>query len=180
MYREFTEEQLEHLLPFSHRRSPKRLSRKRWNPPRLPDSRQEHGIPASNGEVFHLTFEDSRSDWKQLAHLETDKEIEVEGVRYKKGAMLPYEPGRSVRIGCYTMEGMLWVWNAWQYTGAQGESRLESHENFGGMIVEEIANGYRYRCNEGRDDDDYDDLMFRIERTGEIKPLRERSATRSR
>src|SRR6266511_5950764 len=165
MYRELTEERLQHLLPYSYRRLPDKLDRERWNPARPPSARQEHGIPAVNGELFVLTFEDSRSDWKQLVHLETDRRLEVEGVQYRKGVMLSYEPGRSVKFACYTKEGMLWVWNAWEYQDSQGSLRRLSHEQFSGMLVEEISNGYRYRCNEGRDDDDYDDLTFRIERT---------------
>jgi len=37
------------------------------------------------------------------------------------------------------------------------------------MIGEKLSNGFRYRCNEGRDDDDYDDLIFRIETTGTVE-----------
>lgn len=51
---------------------------------------------------------------------------------------------------------------------------MEALTNFAGMLVEELLNGYRYRCNEGRDDDDYDDLVFRIERTGIVEPVRRR------
>jgi hypothetical protein len=32
------------------------------------------------------------------------------------------------------------------------------------MIVQEIAEGRRYRCNDGYPDDDFDGLIFRIER----------------
>jgi len=166
MYRDLTEEELKRLLPFSYGRWPDRLDRKRWNPPRPPEAVQEHGIPASNREGSLLSFEDSRSDWRQLVHLETDREVEVEGVRYRKGVMLPFEYGRSVKFMCLTKEGFLWVWNAWEYRDPQGSLRLMSHEHFSGMLVEELPNGFRYRCNEGRDDDDYDDLIFRIERTG--------------
>jgi hypothetical protein len=32
------------------------------------------------------------------------------------------------------------------------------------MIVEALPNGRRYRCNDGFADDDFDDLIFRLER----------------
>jgi len=44
-----------------------------------------------------------------------------------------------------------------------------SQLNYAGMIVEKLPDGFRYLCNEGRDDDDYDDLVFRIETTGTIE-----------
>ena len=38
--------------------------------------------------------------------------------------------------------------------------------NGAAMIVEELANGRHYRCNDGFPDDDFDDIIFRLERRG--------------
>jgi hypothetical protein len=35
------------------------------------------------------------------------------------------------------------------------------------MIVEEIENGRRYRCNDGVPDDDFDDIVFTVQRVKE-------------
>jgi hypothetical protein len=35
------------------------------------------------------------------------------------------------------------------------------------MIVEEIENGFRYYCNDGYPDEDFNDIVFRIERCEE-------------
>jgi len=37
------------------------------------------------------------------------------------------------------------------------------------MIVEEIPSGRRYKCNDGRADDDFDEIVFRIEMSGSGK-----------
>ncbi len=34
------------------------------------------------------------------------------------------------------------------------------------MIIEEITDGRRYQCNDAYPDDDFDDLVFMIERVG--------------
>jgi hypothetical protein len=73
-------------------------------------------------------------------------------------------------------EGTLFVFNVWDYRPhevVEPPGSVASHQNFAGMLVEELPNGNRYRCNEGRDDDDYDDLVFRIVRTGIEEPPRQ-------
>lgn len=165
MYREFTKADLERLLPFSYRRAASKLDRKRWNPPRPAEAIQQHGIASDDGERFVLVFESANSDWEQLVHLETDRTVEVETATYQRGTLVRFSPNKlRVPIRCRTHEKVLWIWNAWSYRDRQGSQRLESLENYAGMLVEEMPAGYRYRCNEGRDDDDYDDLVFRIER----------------
>jgi len=178
-YKVFTEEELEHLVPYTWRRRGNAVDRTRWNPPRVKGACQQHGIPVKDSEVVSLVFEDATSDWEQLVHLESDVETLVDARPYKRGVLIPYDLRHAKhRVACRTSEGKLWVWNVWQYRGPQGELRLESCENFAGMLVEELPNGYRYRCNEGRDDDDYDDLIFRIERTGVVEPPRRKRGSR--
>ena len=175
-YKEFTDKELEYLVPYTLSRRGEKTDRKRWNPPRLPQARQEHGIQARDGEVFLIFFEDANSDWEQFAALASDRTISVDGTVHRRAVMLPFDETHAEhRISCRTNEGFLWVWNAYQYRGPQGQLRLWCCENFAGMLVEQLPNGYRYRCNEGRDDDDYDDLIFRIERTGNVElPVRGR------
>ncbi len=168
--KEFTDKELEYLVPYTLSRRGEKTDRVRWNPPRLPEARQQHGIQAKDGEMFLLVFEDVNSDWEQFATLATDWTISVDGSVYKRAVMIPFEETHSEhRIHCRTKEGILWVWNSYQYRGTQGELIRWSCESFAGMLVEELPNGYRYRCNEGEDDDDYDDLIFRIERTGKVE-----------
>ena len=41
---------------------------------------------------------------------------------------------------------------------------LESGHNGAAMIVEEIENGRRYRCNDGAPDEDFDDIVFTVQK----------------
>lgn len=169
-YREFSDRELAYLLPYTLSRRGDKTERKIWNPPRISGVRQEHGINAKDGEIFLIFFEEANSDWEQFAHIESDRTITIDGTTYRRGVLLPYDETRAEhRIHCRTKEGILWVWNSYRYRTVQGSYRLDSCDNFAGMLVEELPNGYRYRCNEGRDDDDYDDLVFRIERTGKVE-----------
>ncbi len=157
----------EFLFPYSHARK-KIRSVQRDQLPRVPGARVEDSIPIADGERLLLVFESVRSDWHQGVHLETDRFVEVDGVRYKRGVVVFHDPKHTVfDLVANTKEGVLWVWNVWDFRPGEttrGPGSMISHANRCGMIVEPLPNGVRYRCNEGRDDDDFDDLIFRIER----------------
>ena len=159
------DEQLERLVPYSFKKSTHKLPFRRRGP-RLQGAVLQHGIPAQDGEIFNLVFESANSDWEQSVTLVTDKTVRIGQKVYKKGVIVPYDSSRQLLpIVVGTREGMLWVWNSWQYRDISGILRRMSQLNYAGMMVDKFPNGFRYRCNEGRDDDDYDDLVFRIEKT---------------
>lgn len=162
-------EELQRLLPQLYKRHPEKLTRIRHGLPRRADAVWQHGVPARDGEIFRLVLESANSDWQQLVTLETDRTLSVDGKVYRRGVMVDYKSNLQEKvITVRTREGMLWVWNAWRHrrSGTAGPWYLESLSNHSGMIVETLPDGFRYSCNEGRDDDDYDDLVFRIERIG--------------
>jgi len=98
---------------------------------------------------------------------------------HRKGATIIYDPQNpECTLACLTREGMLWVWSVWDYR-PQGVRAVLSQRMYSGMLVEELPTGFRYRCNEGRDDDDYDDLIFRIERIDFYRPSQKRPPTRT-
>jgi hypothetical protein len=72
------------------------------------------------------------------------------------------KPFQPVELVCHTQDGHVHVWNVWN----NGNLRHAIHGRLNGaaMIVEEIDDGFRYRCNDGYPDDDFDDIVFRIER----------------
>jgi hypothetical protein len=49
------------------------------------------------------------------------------------------------------------VWDA-------GNGVVDSWRNGAAMIVEELPKGRRYHCNDGFADNDFDDIVFRVER----------------
>jgi hypothetical protein len=172
MERELTESELEYLYPRLWRKRKGSLNRRNREIPRIPGARVEHGIPVQNGEVLKLIFESVNSDWDQGVYLETDRAVIVDGKMYKRGVTVFYQANHPrLTLITETREGMLWLYNVWDPHLHHGGRSIFARKMFAGMLVEELPNGYRYRCNEGRDDDDYDDLIFRIERTGIVRPL---------
>jgi hypothetical protein len=107
-----------------------------------------------------VVFESTDSEWRQGISLKTDKGIEVNGRLFKKSIGLWEDTApKEVEIICKSKRGELEVVNVWDC----GDGVIESGHNGAAMIVEQLPNGRRYRCNDGHPDDDFDDLIFRIE-----------------
>ncbi len=72
------------------------------------------------------------------------------------------DPFAPVEVTCYTKDGHVHVANAWN----MGSIREGIFIGFrgAGMMVEEIEGGFRYRCNDNYPDEDFNDIVFRIER----------------
>lgn len=70
----------------------------------------------------------------------------------------PFEP---VELTCTTRDGHIHVWNVWN----DGNVRhvIDGRRMGAGMIVKEIENGFRYYCNDGYPDEDFNDIVFKIE-----------------
>ncbi len=160
------DDELRRLVPYSSRGDASKLPHTRQRGPRVAGAVLQHGIEARDGEVFKLLFESTNSDWQQSVTLVTDKGIRLGNKNFRRCVTIHYDPSHPESLfEVRTKEGMLWVWNSWHYRDLQGSLHTASQLNYAGMIVEMLSTGFRYRCNEGRDDDDYDDLIFRIERT---------------
>lgn len=59
--------------------------------------------------------------------------------------------------------GLVGVKNIWD----SGSGRIDSRFGGAAMIVEEIENGRRYRCNDGHPDENFDDVVFTIQKVKE-------------
>jgi len=201
VYRYLTDEELEYLLPMACAHSPDKIVRIRGHFPRVAGARLEHGIAAPDGEQFKLTLEAAKSDMLRGVHLATDLFLVLNGSRRGRQVALFFgeeEPveyearwkgdggdsvfggkGTEYIVECHSKEGMLWLWNVCAYY-SQGVRLIRGKEMFCGMLVEEVPNGYRYRCNDIQSDDDYDDVIFRIERIGNRGPHTHSSRTPTR
>src|SRR5260370_26429078 len=105
MTNHLNDEQLEHLVPYSFKRSAHKLPRVRQRGPRLPGAVLQHGIPARRGEIFNLVFESAKSDWEQSVTLVTDNTVKLGNKLYKKGVIVNYDPSRVPwRIDVGTIE----------------------------------------------------------------------------
>lgn len=178
MARTLTDEEIQRMIPFTFKKRGSRVNRENPYFPRVPGAVMEHGIPVQWGESLRLLFESINSNWGQGVHFEIDGRVVVDGRVHRRGVTIFFNPDhRELHLGVWSKEGTLWVWNVWDYRPhevVEPPGSIVSHENYGGMLVETLPSAYRYCCNEGRDDDDYDDLIFRIERTGVVESSMER------
>lgn len=72
------------------------------------------------------------------------------------------EPFEPVEVICHTRDGHIHIYNAWNI--GHWWSGIWCRYYGSGMLVEEIENGFRYRCNDSYPDEDFNDIVFRIER----------------
>ncbi len=151
-----------------------------------PDRGREHRTP--DGRFFR-TSEDGLAPWRNLEPpgkwrqgvalrmYHRDKQG-----KWQKGAR-PHKEGQFV-VGDQVVSGktgiILWQskdWDAVEFEIIGDAATIEIHNvwdcgngvvdawhNGAAMIVEELPNGRRYRCNDGFPDDDFDDIVFRLER----------------
>jgi hypothetical protein len=117
-------------------------------------------FPIGKKTKIRVIFESVNSKWRQGISLSTDKGIKVKGKFFKRGFGIWRDTAPDVtECICYSKNGVLRVWNVWD----TGDGVVESRHYGAAMIVEQLPNGRRYRCNDGYPDDDFDDLIFRIE-----------------
>ncbi len=117
-------------------------------------------LRVGDGQRLRVVFEAVNAEWRQGVYMTTDGTFLVNDQVVKKAVVLwnDTEP-REVVLEVRTKEGDCWVKNVWDI----GDGFTDSWHNGAAMIVEETASGRRYRCNDGKPDDDFDDIVFRIE-----------------
>ena len=107
-----------------------------------------------------MIFEAVDAEWRQGLYLKTDGAIVVDDRTVGKAIVLWHDTApREVSLKIRTKNGECSIKNVWD----TGDGVMHSWHNGAAMIVEETASGRRYRCNDGEPDDDFDDIIFRIE-----------------
>jgi len=111
---------------------------------------------------LRLIFEECNGEWRQGVALDTlDKgKFLVIGQQFKKVVFWQDTAPPSIEFEVVGGSEPIVVHNVWDW----GDGVIESWHHGAAMIVEELENGRRYRCNDGKPDDDFDDIVFRIER----------------
>lgn len=118
-------------------------------------------FPVANSARLRLYFEASNGEWRQGVVLRGDAELEVNGKVIGKHIVLWNDTAPPViELGVRGNAETLTVYNVWD----AGDGTIDARHNGAAMIIEEVPNGRRYRCNDGLADDDFDDIVFRIER----------------
>ena len=105
--------------------------------------------------------EELRPPAEQVRRIESGAVYEEGGIKNRLCLWLD-KPFSSVEVVCHTRDGHIHVRNVWN-DGNMWHG-IDCEHNGAGMLVEEIADGFRYCCNDGYPDEDFDDIVFRIER----------------
>ena len=114
-----------------------------------------------DGQQLRIVFESVNSNWRQGVYLTTDATFEVNGQTIKKAMVLWQDTApREVVLRIKSKKGVCLIKNVWD----TGNGAMDSGHNGAAMIVEEQEGYRRYRCNDGRANDDFDDLVFCLER----------------
>ena len=138
---------------------------------------------AAGPSSYRLTFESCQGRRRQgvslkLVHRDVSGRLQSgpgkfvvngQAVSGKTGIVLWHDTApRIVDLEIVGETPLICVHNVWEATpqmpGATVRPFTDGGHNGAAMIVEELPHGRRYRCNDGEPDEDFDDLVFRLER----------------
>ena len=118
-------------------------------------------FPTHGTKTLRLVFESTNGDWRQGVALDVDGSFVVNGRKIPRSIVLWEDTAPSVvEFEIPRPAQRVTVWNVWD----SGNGATDAWHNGAAMIVEDIGNGRRYRCNDGMADEDFDDIVFRLER----------------
>jgi len=103
------------------------------------------------------------AEWRQGVALRIEGKFKVNGQIIRRGIVLWQDTApQTVDLKVIGKVSTIEVKNVWDV----GNGVIHSWHNGAAMIVETLPNGRRYRCNDGLADDDFDDIVFHLERVG--------------
>jgi len=115
-------------------------------------------VQIADGDLLRLTFDAKNSPWRQGVWLKTDTYLVVDQQKSPSVQLWQDTAPAELLIKCRTLNGCLHVYNIWD-RGAGSESQSWTS----GMLVEDLPNGRRYRCNDIGFETNFTKLIFRIE-----------------
>jgi hypothetical protein len=133
----------------------------------------------SDGDILIASIEETNSDRLQGFSIDITGYCEMDGKTYKSGKgvrMLFWENSmpKQIKLKVFTKKNFVRIENIWEQTNSylmeapsgeiiKKESKSVEYWHGGAaMIVEEIENGRRYRCNDGYPDENFDDIVFTV------------------
>lgn len=119
-------------------------------------------FPTLGETRLRLVFETCNGEWRQGVSLRVRQKgsLTVNGQRLKHTVCWHDTAPQTVDFEVVGNVSAIEVKNVWDV----GNGVMDSWHNGAAMIVEDLANGRRYRCNDGFPDEDFDDIVFRLER----------------
>ena len=117
-------------------------------------------VHVPDGHELRIVLESAGSDWRQGVHLSTDGAFEVNDQTVEKAVVLWRDTApREIALRVRTKSGECLVKNVWDV----GDGVMHSWHGGAAMVVDGSQALRRYRCNDGKNDDDFDDLVFSLQ-----------------
>lgn len=114
----------------------------------------------SNEIGLKLTFLSTNSDWKQGIVLQTKGEFNINGQKLSNKVILWEDTApKEVQAIVKSKNKILFVYNVWD----TGDGTMHYGHNGGAMYIEQENGTTQYYCNDGHPNDDFNDLLFKIE-----------------
>lgn len=125
-------------------------------------------IKVTKGDKFELKFLSTNSKYLQgvkvAGRKNTNVEFEVNGFQTSKGLIIRQDTApRKIHFEIKNInsgKAEILVHNIW----IKSEDRVEFGQGNAGMIIEDTKDGWIFRCNDEQDDDDFDDLIFTLQK----------------
>jgi len=124
-------------------------------------------ISVDNNDTFLVRFEKFGSQWKQGVVISWSRKkskslVIVDGKSFK--LPLAFWQDTTPSEFCFSIQSKgpeeLGVCNVWD----DGSGIPRAWKGGAAMKIEKIENGSRYRCNDGQNNDDFDDIIFTIQK----------------
>ena len=140
-------------------------------------------FPVKNGDKLKFCIESTNSPFPQGFAVDIEGKCECRGEIWKKGKrvkMIFWEDAqlvdpKNIEITVFTNKDFVVINNLWEVeypdvsAGLYQENfnmkkRTDSWTGDCGMLIEEIPNGRRYRCNDGRPSSSFDSIVFTVKK----------------
>lgn len=116
-------------------------------------------LPSSNVSL-QIEFISTDSEWKQGIVLDTKGEFEIDGQKLPNGIVLwEHTAPKQVEITVRSKDRTLFIYNVWD----TGDGTMHYGHNGGALFTEQSEGTTIYHCNDGYPDDDFEDLVFKVE-----------------
>lgn len=126
-------------------------------------------FPVTNGDILVCAIEKTNSDCRQGFYIDITGHCEMDGKVFKigKGIKMLFwsdTTPKQIKLKVFTKIDFVRVQNIWEQTSYLGTKSLDYSRYGAAMIVEEIENGRRYKCNDWHPDDNFEDIIFTIQK----------------
>jgi hypothetical protein len=120
-------------------------------------------VPVGDGDRIRLIFESASAAGRHGVWLRTDQGLDVNGLHAPSVDLWADTAPAVVDIAIHTGDGRLHIYNIWDSGTGRNSQAWTS-----GMLIEELPDGRRYRCNDIGLQSKFDNLIFRIEHSAPL------------